>query len=137
MRIILPFRCAALFGLLAVATVAGFGPPAALGFDEPTSTPVSRSADLPSMTLGPSVAAETLNYMIQSGDVLIFNLPPSFGPLRIDRYRIRSAPALSWLYERAYFWRTLQKDIGEHHIVFDGLAGGLIVQEVHVVVDVR
>ncbi|MEZ4698846.1 MAG: hypothetical protein R2834_00840 [Rhodothermales bacterium] len=83
------------------------------------------------------VPAESLSFVVASGEVLIFNLPTSFGAQEIDTYRLKRAPALSWLVERSYFWRTLAKDVGEHTIVFEGLAGGRVAEEVYVLVDVR
>ncbi len=81
--------------------------------------------------------AETLSYMVESGQVLILNLPSSFGTTAVESYRIKQAPALSWLVERSYFWRTLAKDVGEHRISFEARSAGRPIEEVVVLVDVR
>ena len=81
--------------------------------------------------------AETLSYVIQAGEVLIVNLPEILGSYRVNEYRIKRAPALSWLVQRSFFWRTLPKDVGKHELQFRALAGGRGVEDLVVIVEVR
>lgn len=81
--------------------------------------------------------AETLSFVIQAGDVLIFNLPQSIEGRSIDAYRIRTSPALSWIHERSFFWRTLAKDVGKHEILLSGFRNGVSTEELVIQVDIR
>lgn len=83
------------------------------------------------------VLAETLSYVSQAGQVLIFNLPENIGQRKIDAYRIRKAPALSWVVKRSFFWRTLPKDAGKHEVLLQALVNGLAVEQVVVLIDIR
>jgi hypothetical protein len=83
------------------------------------------------------VRAETLSYVIQAGEVLIFSLPENLGQRKIEAYRIKDAPALSWLVKRSFFWRTLPKDAGQHDIKLEALVNGSAVEDVLVQVDIR
>ncbi len=130
------FLSAALLVLVALMATTGFKAPASHRLDLQTNaSPLRSGADT---TLGgePAIRAETLSYVIQSGEVLIFNLPASFGSRRMERYRLKQAPALSWLVERSYFWRTLSKDVGEHTLIFEATTAGAATEDVYVLVDV-
>ena len=72
-----------------------------------------------------SPPAETLSFIINAGEVLIFNLPPSIEGRQIDSYEIKKSPALSWLTGRSFFWRTLTKDTGKHEITLSGYRNGV------------
>ncbi len=122
--------------LTALATL-GFRAPAAHRSEMQTNASALRSYGDTTQTGQPAVRAETLSYVVQSGEVLIFNLPTSFGPRRMERYRLKQAPALSWLVDRSYFWRTLAKDVGEHTLIFEATTAGSTVEDIYVVVDVR
>ena len=84
-----------------------------------------------------SVPAETLSFIIQAGDVLIFNLPESIEGRQVDTYTIRDSPALSWIHERSFFWRTLAKDVGKHEILLSGVRNGVNTEELIIQVDIR
>ena len=84
-----------------------------------------------------SAAGDTLTYFISSGEILIVNLPDQYRGFDIERYEIRSAPALSWLVERSFFWRTLGKETGSFDIVFDAISGGQPVNELVLAVNVQ
>lgn len=81
--------------------------------------------------------AETLSYIVQAGDVLIFNLPELLGGRKIEDYQIKEAPALSWLVKRSFFWRTLAKDVGKHEILLNARINGSAVENVVVEVEIR
>lgn len=81
--------------------------------------------------------AETLSYVSQAGEVLIFNLPATLGQRKIDSYTITKAPALSWLVKKSFFWRTLPKDAGKHEILLKAVADGRNVEDVVVQVEIR
>ena len=84
-----------------------------------------------------SPKAETLSFVIQAGEVLIFNLPESIEGRQVDFYQIRSSPALSWIHERSFFWRTLAKDVGKHEILLSGVRNGVSTEELIIQVDIR
>lgn len=81
--------------------------------------------------------AETLSFIIQAGDVLIFNLPESIEGRQVDSYSISDSPALSWIHERSFFWRTLAKDVGKHEILLSGARNGVNTEELVIQVDIR
>ena len=84
-----------------------------------------------------STSGDTLTYFISSGEILIVNLPDRYLGYEIERYEIRSAPALSWLVERSFFWRTLGKESGSFDIVFDAISEGSRVDELVLAVNVQ
>ncbi len=81
--------------------------------------------------------AETLSYIIQAGEVLIFNLPEVIEGREIDSYRLKESPALSWLVEKSFFWRTLANDVGQHEILLSVIRNGIVIDELVVQVDIR
>jgi len=82
--------------------------------------PAPGHAALPSAyaPLSPSVQDSTLTHTVQAGEVLIFALPDTVGGLVVDAYAIVHAPALSWLADRSFFWRTNPADAGPHLLLF-------------------
>lgn len=58
--------------------------------------------------------ADTLRETVPAGEPLIMTLPPrtnaSYAPLRV--------PALSWLVDRSFVWRTRPEDTGMHTMTF-------------------
>ncbi len=114
-----------------------------LGFDTLSTPPpfsddihMSGAEDVINYHIEPA-RAETLSYVSQAGEVLIFNLPATLGQRKIDSYTITKAPALSWLVQKSFFWRTLPKDAGKHEILFKAVAGGNNVEDVVVQVEIR
>ena len=83
------------------------------------------------------VPAETLSFIIQAGDVLIFNLPTTVGGRDVDAYQLKRSPALSWLVGTSFFWRTLGKDAGKHEVQLTALKDQVVVEDVLIQVDVR
>lgn len=81
--------------------------------------------------------AETLSYVVQAGEVLILNLPELLGGKRISEYKIKRAPALSWLVTRSFFWRTLAKDVGKHEVLLSAMSNGSAVDSVVVEIEIR
>ena len=84
-----------------------------------------------------SPPAETLSFVINAGEVLIFNLPASIEGRQVDTYEIKESPALSWLTGRSFFWRTLAKDTGNHEILLSGYRNGVAAEELVIEVDIR
>ena len=84
-----------------------------------------------------SPAAETLSFVINAGEVLIFNLPPSIEGRQVESYQIKKSPALSWLTGRSFFWRTLAKDAGKHEIMLSGYRNGVAAEDLVIEVDIR
>ena len=102
--------------------------------------PVTPSTELPINTQLEEASkpqAETLSYIVQAGEVLIFNLPELLGGQKIEEYSIKKAPALSWLVKRSFFWRTLAKDVGKHEVLLNALVSGSAVESVVVEVEIR
>jgi hypothetical protein len=124
------------FLALTLLAATGFRAPALHRLEEQTNASSLRSYAGTTLSGQRAAPAETLSYVVQSGEVLIFNLPTSFGTRRMERYRLKKAPALSWLVDRSYFWRTLSKDVGEHTLIFEATTTGSTVEEIYVVVDV-
>jgi len=61
-----------------------------------------------------TVPQDTLKKSIKAGQVLIFALPDSVDGLPVEAYEPIRLPALSWLVDGAFFWRTQLEDIGMH-----------------------
>jgi len=64
-------------------------------------------------------AQDTLYYTVEAGEVLIFALPVQWEANTVEKYSIIHAPALSWLVDRSFFWRTLEEDTGRHILQFN------------------
>ncbi len=58
--------------------------------------------------------ADTLRETVTAGEDLILTLPPS----NDAAYTIVRAPALSWLVDRSFFWRTRPDEAGTHTVTF-------------------
>ena len=55
---------------------------------------------------------------ILAGQTFITNLPDSLHGQEVKRFKGIRLPARSWLLNRAFFWRTTEKDRGTHEIWF-------------------
>lgn len=55
--------------------------------------------------------ADTLRYSVRAGEALIVALPPRVGGAEAT-YEVLEAPALSWLVDRSFMWRTLARERG-------------------------
>ena len=71
----------------------------------------------------PVVAADTIRTTVQAGEPLIVTLPDQHGG-REATYRVVDAPALSWLVDRSFYWRTLASERGLRLVRFERTAGG-------------
>ncbi len=59
--------------------------------------------------------ADTLRYEVRAGTTLIVGLPPRVGSAEAT-YEVVEAPALSWLVDRSFMWRTLAEERGPHTV---------------------
>ncbi|MEM8487438.1 MAG: hypothetical protein AAF564_17940 [Bacteroidota bacterium] len=117
--------------LLAVFSLAAMQAP-------PPPVPVTGSAVVNvSIDEASKPKAETLSYVVQAGEVLILNLPELLGGRKITEYKIKRAPALSWLVTRSFFWRTLAKDVGKHEVLLSAMVNGSSVDSVVVEIEIR
>ena len=66
-----------------------------------------------------SFSQDTLYYTVKAGEVLIFALPELWEAIPVEHYSIVHAPALSWLVDRSFFWRTLEENVGTYHVIFE------------------
>ncbi len=66
--------------------------------------------------------ADTLHYTVRAGQPLLVSLPATVGG-RPAAYRVVSAPAMSWLVDRSFFWQTLATESGQMAVVFEQSAG--------------
>jgi hypothetical protein len=64
-----------------------------------------------------SSARDTLWNRIRGGEILIMSLPGELGGEDVERYSLVRAPALSWLIDRSFMWRTLTEDVGTHEVL--------------------
>ena len=61
--------------------------------------------------------ADTLRYQVRAGQPLLVALPSRAGG-REATYAVVSAPAMSWLVDRSFFWQTLPSERGLLPVVF-------------------
>ena len=76
-------------------------------------------------------AADTLRYRVFAGEPLIVALPSQVDG-REATYRLLEAPALSWLVDRSFLWRTTPGERGQLPILIErrtegGLADTLVL----------
>lgn len=60
---------------------------------------------------------DSLDRQVAAGEPLIVTLPPMRGGRPVESYRLRQAPAMSWLVDRSFFWRPRPEDVGTHRII--------------------
>ena len=65
----------------------------------------------PERTADEAAASDTLRYQVRAGQPLLVALPPRAGG-RDAAYSVVSAPAMSWLVDRSFFWQTLATERG-------------------------
>ncbi len=65
-----------------------------------------------------AVRADTLHYQIRAGAPFLVVLPATASG-RPAAYRVVSAPAMSWLVDRSFYWKTLPTERGLMPIVFE------------------
>jgi len=83
----------------------------------------------------PEASADTLRYSIAAGQTLIVGLPPRVGSASAT-YEIVDAPALSWLVDRSFMWRTLSEERGAHLVHLGRRVDGAEPEEVVLLVEV-
>ncbi len=127
-RLIIEIACVLLLAGLSLAAMQAPSTQHPVPEIRPTGTQIDESA---------KPKAETLSYIAQAGEVLIFNLPELLDGRKIDEYRIKEAPALSWLVKRSFFWRTLPKDVGKHEVLLNALVNGSAMESVVVEIEIR
>jgi|GEM_PF-6604608 len=66
---------------------------------------------------GMLIQPDTLKRTVRAGEVLILALPDSLDAKRVLSYHILRAPALSWLVDHSFFWRTMLPDTSRHRIL--------------------
>ncbi|HEX8299956.1 MAG TPA: hypothetical protein VF594_12410 [Rubricoccaceae bacterium] len=123
---------AALAGLALWATLASA--PAAQGRPQrtararPSASPTAApSAPAPAARAKPApetvAAGDTLHYEVRAGQPFLVVLPARADG-RPATYRIASAPAMSWLVDRSFFWQTLPTERGLMPVVFEPTPDG-------------
>ncbi|MDT0630511.1 hypothetical protein RQM47_09495 [Rubrivirga sp. S365] len=97
------------------------------------AAPPQRAA-APARYAAGAVQADTLRAQVRAGETLIVALPASVGGAEAT-YRVVEAPALSWLVDRSFMWRTLPNERGSLPVVFErtGVAPGEVVLLVEIV----
>ena len=70
-----------------------------------------------------ATAADTLRYTVKAGTPLIVALPAEHEGREVT-YRLLDAPALSWLVDRSFLWRTTEQERGTLPIQIERLPGG-------------
>ena len=83
----------------------------------------------------PSAVSDTLRYQVRAGEPLIIALPRLVDG-RETTYRLLEAPALSWLVDRSFLWRTTPGERGQLPIVIERLAEGALPDQLVLLVDV-
>lgn len=78
-------------------------------------SPAERPTTAPSYRQ--STAADTLRYSVRAGQPLIVALPARFEGGEAQ-YEIIEAPALSWLVDRSFLWRTVDGERGTFPVRF-------------------
>lgn len=69
----------------------------------------------------PSAQSDTLHYQVRAGQTLLVPLPSRVGNVEAS-YKIASAPAMSWLVDRSFMWRTIPTERGLIAIVLEQTA---------------
>jgi hypothetical protein len=71
-----------------------------------------------------AAAADTIRLEVRAGLPLVTALPPRHQG-RPASYRLLQAPALSWLVDRSFFWRTLPTESGTMPVLVRRVAPGV------------
>ena len=95
----------------------------------------AQARPVPALAGGQHSPADTLRSTVRAGETLIVGLPA-----RVDgaaaRYEIDRAPALSWLVDRSFMWRTLARERGTLPVVFRRFVEGRAPETVVLVVEI-
>ena len=120
---------AALCAAALVSAPAAQGTPQRTAGARPSASPAAApSAAAPSAAARPTSAAtaaagDTLHYQVRAGQPFLVVLPARADG-RPAAYRAVSAPAMSWLVDRSFFWQTLPTERGLMPVVFEPTPGG-------------
>lgn len=79
--------------------------------------------------------ADTLRYTVRAGETLIVALPGRAGGSEVS-YEVIEAPALSWLVDRSFMWRTLARERGTLPVRLRRVGGGNAPDEVVLLVEI-
>ena len=79
--------------------------------------------------------ADTLRYDVRGGETLIVALPGQVGGAEAS-YEVVEAPALSWLVDRSFMWKTLPQERGVLPVRLLRTAPGRAPEEVVLLVEV-
>ncbi len=102
--------------LLATAVFLRPAPASALtGTYAPGGVPVHHAAADGSLF---SPRSDTLRYVVKRGTVFIAALPDTLADQPVSAYAVLRAPAMSWLVDRSFFWRTRPEDTGSATLLF-------------------
>jgi hypothetical protein len=71
----------------------------------------------PTETTAETAAGDTLRYQVRAGQPLLVALPSRAGG-REAAYSVVSAPAMSWLVDRSFFWQTIPTERGLMPVLF-------------------
>ncbi len=78
--------------------------------------------------------ADTLRYSVRAGETLIVALPVPAGSEA--SYEVVEAPALSWLVDRSFMWRTLARERGVLPVRLRRTTTGRAPEEVVLLVEI-
>ncbi|PAP77362.1 hypothetical protein BSZ37_13420 [Rubrivirga marina] len=80
-------------------------------------------------------SADTLRYSVRAGETLIVALPGRVAGADVS-YEVIQAPALSWLVDRSFMWRTLARERGTLPVRLRRIGGGRAAEEVVLLVEI-
>ncbi|MDX1440397.1 MAG: hypothetical protein R3284_10895 [Rubricoccaceae bacterium] len=83
-----------------------------------------------------AVQPDTLFQTVQAGEPLIVQLPEAFQGQPVE-YRVIQAPALSWLVDRSFYWRTLPSERGTLPVLIERTVRGLPSDTLVLMVEIR
>ena len=102
----------------------------------------AEATERPALALGTETAlawdaqpTDTLRYQVRAGQTLIVSLPRQVDG-REATYRLLEAPALSWLVDRSFMWRTTEGERGRLAIRVERLAGETVADTLVLLVDI-
>ena len=99
------------------------------------SASAERAPEPPPYGVAQASRADTLRYTVRAGETLIVALPASAAGSEVT-YEVVEAPALSWLVDRSFMWRTLARERGTLPVRLRRTGGGLAPEEVVLLVEI-
>ena len=115
---------AALCAAALVSAPAAQGTPQRTAGARPSASPAAApSAPARPTSAATAAAGDTLHYQVRAGQPFLVVLPARADG-RPAAYRAVSAPAMSWLVDRSFFWQTLPTERGLMPVVFEPTPGG-------------